>query len=48
MARLSSLIRPSLISPRTKLIEVLTIRLPAAIMLITHLNQQSTGSPHTI
>ena len=40
-ARLRSLIRPSLISPRTKLIGVLTIGLPALITLKIPLNQQS-------
>ena len=38
MAELRSLIRPSLISPQTKLIGVPTIRLPAVIMLKIPLN----------
>ena len=42
--RLRSLIRPSVISPQSKLIGVPTIRLPAVIMLKTSLNQQSTHS----
>ena len=42
MARLRSLIRPSLISPRTKLIGVPTIGLPAVIMLKIPLNQGET------
>ena len=41
MARLRSLIRPSLISPWTKLIGVPTIRLPAVITLKIPPNQQS-------
>ena len=41
MARLRSLSRPSLICPRTKLIGVPTIRLPAVITLKIPLNQQS-------
>ena len=41
MARLRSLIRPSLISPRAKLIGVPTIRLPAVITLKIPPNQQS-------
>ena len=41
MARLRSLIRPSLISPWTKLIGVPTIGLPAVITLKIPLNQQS-------
>ena len=50
MARLRSLIRPSLISPWTKLIGVPTNELPAVIMLKISLNQQSTRSqyPHSI
>ena len=41
MARLRSLIRPCLISPRTKLIGVPTIGLPAVITLKIPPNQQS-------
>ena len=39
MARLRSLIRPGLISPRTKLIRVPTIGLPTVITLKIPLNQ---------
>ena len=50
LARLRSLIRPSVISSQSKLIGVPTIRLPAVIMLKIPLNQQSTHSyyPQTI
>ena len=50
MTSFRSLIRPSLISPRTKLIGVLTIGLPAVITLKIPLNQQSARSyyPHSI
>ena len=50
MARLRSLIRPSLSSPRTKLIGVPTNGLPAVITLEIPLTQQSTCSyyPHSI
>ena len=41
LVRLGSLIRPSLISPQTKLIGVPTIGLPAVITLKIPLNQQS-------
>ena len=44
MARLRSLITPSLISPRTKSIGVPTIRLPAVNMFKLHPHQQPTHS----